>query len=122
MDTRLASVRNSEFAAAHSTASRAPDHVRRVTLAVRGLYYEHCEIGLAYQLHGSAGIVDVVVDSRAGTAAITFDARRLSEKAVGRLVSECGYEVAGRAAAGTDAAHAADAVDAREGRRSAGAE
>ena len=116
MDTRLASVRNSEFAAAHSTASRAPDHVRRVTLAVRGLYYEHCEIGLAYQLHGSAGIVDVVVDSRAGTAAISFDERRLSEKAVERLVSECAHEIVGRATAG------ADATDAREGGRSARAE
>jgi hypothetical protein len=96
MDARLAFSRGSDLGAERSTASRAPAHARCVTFAVGGLYYEHCEIGLAYQLHGSRGIIDVVVDSRAGTASITFDEQQMTEKAVEHLISECGYELDGR--------------------------
>ena len=102
MDTRLGSARDSECAATRSTASREPARTRRVTLAVNGLYYEHSRIGLAYQLHGSAGVLDVVVDSRAGTASITFDEHKLSEKAVEHLISECGYELDRRGPLGAD--------------------
>ena len=96
MDTRISPERGSGYSAMRSSASRVPVQARCVTLAINGLYYEHCEIGLAYQLHGSTGVVDVVVDPRAGTATITFDECRLSEKRVEQLVSECGYELGRR--------------------------
>ena len=102
MDARLAVARDSEFGAARSTPSDAAVHARSVTLAISGLYYEHCEIGLAYQLDGSRGILDVVVDSREGTALITFDEHRLSEKEVEHLISECGYELDRRDRLGAD--------------------
>ncbi len=102
MHTRPTSARGSKYAAVRSAAPPVPGHMRRVTLAINGLYYEHSPIGLAYQLQGSTGIVDVFVDSRRGTASITFDESRLSEKAVEHLVSECGYEL-GRGEAGAEA-------------------
>lgn len=108
MTTPRLSTRGSRYAPARAAASRAPrmtgdaaSRVRRVTVAVNGLYYENSLIGLAHQLHKCPGILDVAVDPRAGTALITFDESRLSEDAVIRLISDCGYELGRR-----DVAHA----------------
>ena len=38
MNTRLGPARDSAYATARSTASSAPTHTRRVTLAINGLY------------------------------------------------------------------------------------
>jgi hypothetical protein len=46
MDARLAFAGGSDSGDERFTVSRAPAHARCVTLAVHGLYYEHCEIGL----------------------------------------------------------------------------
>lgn len=75
-------------------APPGPERVRRIVVAVDGLYFEHSEVGLANQLRGSTGIRDIVVDSRAGTVSITFDENVLSDRAVRRLINECGYELA----------------------------
>ena len=77
------------------TAADGPERVRRIVVAVDGLYFEHSEVGLANQLRGSTGIRDIVVDSRAGTVAITFDENVLSDRAVRRLINECGYALGG---------------------------
>ena len=71
-----------------------PPRAQRVTLAVAGLYFEHSEIGLANQLRGMPGIIDVGIDTRAGTASITFDPGRWREKAICRLIDACGYSLA----------------------------
>ena len=76
-------------------AADGPERVRRIEVAVDGLYFEHSEVGLANQLRGSSGIRDIVVDPRAGTVSITFDENALSGRAVRRLINECGYEVRG---------------------------
>ena len=71
-----------------------PDRVRRIVVDIDGLYFEHSQVGLANQLRGSTGIRDIVVDPRAGTVSIMFDENVLSDRAVRRLISECGYELA----------------------------
>lgn len=99
MDTRLQSTRDSRYAAPLD----APARLRRITIAVKGLYYEGSPIGLAHQLLANPGIVDVAVDTRAGIASITFDETPLSEDAVIHLISECGYELGQRDVAGVAA-------------------
>lgn len=96
MDTQFPYTRGSRYTSPRSAPAPVPAQVRRVTVAVNGLHYEHSPVGLAHQLHGNPGIVDVAVDTRAGTALITFDETRLSEDAVIHLVSECGYELGRR--------------------------
>ena len=85
-------------AAAHPpwvAAARRPERVRRIEVAVDGLYFEHSEVGLANQLWGSTGIRDIVVNPRAGTVSIMFDENVLSDQAVRRLINECGYALRG---------------------------
>lgn len=72
-------------------AACRPERVRRIEVAVDGLYFEHSEVGLANQLWGSTGIRDIVVNPRAGRVSITFDENVLSERGARRLITECGY-------------------------------
>ena len=76
-------------------AARGPDQIRRIEVAVDGLYFEHSEVGLANQLRGSTGIRDIVVDPRGGKVSITFDENVLSDGKVRHLITECGYALGG---------------------------
>ena len=115
MDTQHPFMYGSDHLAVSSTAPRAPVEPRRVTVPVYGLYYEHSNVGLARQLRGTAGIIDVVVDPQAGTATITFDGNLLTVRAVEYLINECGYELGSRDAAD---AHASGTRDAGRAARS----
>ena len=93
MRHRDASTSRPEYLEARVERLPVPPHAHHVTLAVAGLYFEHSEIGLANQLRGMPGIIDVGIDTRAGTASITFDPRRWSEQAICRLIDACGYSL-----------------------------
>jgi len=79
--------------ASHAGEPGSAARLRGVTLDVRGLWFEHSDVGLAHQLGRYEGIADIVVDPRAGRATVRFDEGRLTEADVRRLVSGFGYDI-----------------------------
>lgn len=68
--------------------------MERMRCHVDHLWFEHSDVGLRRQLTPLGGIESVIVDPEAGAVTVEFDASRLDEAKIRRLISSCGYQCA----------------------------